>query len=467
MSFNSIYFPLFLLIVGLLYFTSPKKAQNTILLLGSFVFYGWWDWRFLFLMGGTIFLNYYIGIRIEEAKTKRSRDSYLLLSLLICLGALGYFKYANFFADGFTRLLSSAGLKVDSVTLNVILPVGISFYTFQALSYVIDIKRGAIKASRNLIDFALYVSFFPQLVAGPIERASHFLPQVESARPFRWRNLRIGAWLILLGYFKKAVVADNCAVLANSVFNSPEEADGFLTMLGVYAFAFQIYGDFSGYSDIARGLARWFGFDLMVNFRRPYFSKSPQDFWQRWHISLSSWLRDYLYIPLGGNRKGAIRTYVNLATTMLLGGLWHGANYNFILWGGYQGMLLIVHRFFARKNMFLSLVPRSISSMLWILTFFHITCVGWVFFRVNSVRDVPKLISNLLNWDPANLWYALPLAIYILPLFLLDSWFERSNGTNVLYTAPIWTRRILAFTLIILLMIAGNWKSNEFIYFQF
>jgi alginate O-acetyltransferase complex protein AlgI len=418
-------------------------------------------------MGGTILLIFLIGIKLEKSKSDREKNGYLLLSLVACLGVLFYFKYANFFADGLIRVLNTLGMEAGSFTLKVILPVGISFYTFQALSYVIDIKRGQIKATHNLVDFSLYISFFPQLVAGPIERGSHFLPQVQSERPFCFKNIRIGAWLILLGYFKKVVVADNCAQLANMVFNNPKGADGFLTLLGVYAFAFQIYGDFSGYSDIARGLARCFGFDLMVNFRRPYFATNPQDFWKRWHISLSTWLRDYLYIPLGGSRKGKVRTYINLFVTMLLGGLWHGANYNFILWGGYQGSLLVIHRYISSRGWGIPINKSRFFRTAWVFLFFQIICLGWVFFRVNGVRDIGTLAGNLIDWDIHNLWYAIPLILYAFPLILMDIWFERAGVIHVLFSSPAWLRQLLAFIMILVLLVAGNWNSNAFIYFQF
>jgi alginate O-acetyltransferase complex protein AlgI len=380
---------------------------------------------------------------------------------------LAYFKYANFFLASFQKIAGSIGFQIDSVTLYVILPVGISFYTFQTLSYVFDVHRGVLEPTKKFVDFSVYVSFFPQLVAGPIERAKHFLPQVQSKRIITWKDIRIGLWLILIGYFKKAVVADNCAVFANDLFKAPQDADAIKVILGTYAFAFQIYGDFSGYSDIARGLSRCFGFDLMLNFRRPYFAKNPQEFWSRWHISLSTWFRDYLYIPLGGNRKGKARTSFNLMTTMVLGGLWHGASYNFIMWGGYHGSLLLIYRWLAEKYPKPFRANSQIYNCMKILLFFHFVCIGWVLFRINSVADLLHLGQRLLIWDSTSFPYIIPFCFFVFPLVLLDMWFEKHDGMKTIFVTHPFARYLLLFVLIYFLLVSGNWKGDEFIYFQF
>ncbi|MFO1490970.1 MAG: MBOAT family O-acyltransferase [Kiritimatiellia bacterium] len=342
MVFNSFVFVLFFLVVYGLYVILRHRAQNVLLLVASYVFYGWWDWRFLSLVFASTLLDYVCGLKIVDDPVRRKL--WIGISMTGNLGLLFFFKYFNFFAASTAALLHSLGLEAGWTTLNIVLPVGISFYTFQTMSYTLDIYRGTLAPTRSLLNFSLYVAFFPQLVAGPIERASHLLPQVEKPRRPTYQGLREGFWLILHGYLLKVVVADNLGPFADEIFNHPESARGLAVPLALAAFAFQIYGDFAGYSNIARGLCKWMGFDLMVNFRMPYFATNPSDFWRRWHISLSTWLRDYLYIPLGGNRGGPARTHRNLLLTMVLGGLWHGAAWHFVAWGLYHGLLLSGHR---------------------------------------------------------------------------------------------------------------------------
>ena len=389
MLFNSYTFWLFFGFVFVLCGLSRRnfRLQNTVLLVASYTFYGFWDWRFLSLLLVSTIIDFNVAQWLERAETPRRRKLLLALSLCANLGVLGVFKYLGFFTESMVELLNAFGIDSSLPVLNVLLPVGISFYTFQTMSYTIDVYRRELPATKRFFDFALFVSFFPQLVAGPIERAAKFLPQVLQPRLQNRLRFTEGFYLILLGLFKKVVIADNMAPIANAIFSRDVSTlSGPEVMIGVYAFAFQIYGDFSGYTDIARGVAKWLGFDLMLNFRMPYFAASPSDFWARWHISLSSWLRDYLYIPLGGNRHGALLTYRNLMLTMLLGGLWHGAVWTFVVWGGFHGLILCLYRFFGTFST--ATEPRALvrsgpfisGRWLGILVMFHLTCIGWLFF---------------------------------------------------------------------------------------
>jgi len=469
MLFTSVFFPVFFVLVFALYARSNLRWQNIILVVASYVFYGWWDWRFTSLLAISTLGDFILARAIAAEEQPGKKRLYLLASLLLNLGILGFFKYFNFFVDSFTRMVMLTGWEPDFVTLNILLPVGISFYTFQTLSYTIDVYRGELKPTKNLLNFAVYVSFFPQLVAGPIERATHFLPQVEKPRAVTASRFRRGMWLVILGYFKKVVVADNCAILANEVFNNPGPPDLLLTVMGVYAFAFQIYGDFSGYSDIARGLAKMMGFDLMINFKRPYFAQTPQTFWKRWHISLSTWLRDYLYIPLGGNRDGTVATYRNLCITMFLGGLWHGAKMTFVLWGIYQGAILVVHRLWANftggrhPNRRKSVLERVVMGFF----FFNVVCAGWFFFRLNSLDDVARFWEGAFIIDLNSLSYLLVLLVFTGPLLLLDACWELTGNNDDI---PEWNRWVLAgvaYVLLALIICMGNWSGGQFIYFQF
>ena len=340
MLFNSYPFWAFFLIVYIVYLKLPKNYQNIYLLIASYIFYGSWDWRFLSLIMISTMVDFWAGISIVKNDIKR--NVYLSISIITNLGILGIFKYFGFFSDQLSHFFTLMGVDYLFPTMNIILPIGISFYTFQTMSYTIDIYRGNMEPIDNLIDFALYVSFFPQLVAGPIERSYRLLPQIIQPRQFCKANISEGLYYIIYGLFLKIVIADNMAIISDSIFNQdPEDLVGVDVLFGSYAFAFQIYGDFSGYSFIAKGLAKCLGIDLMTNFKMPYLSIDPSDFWRRWHISLSSWLRDYLYIPLGGNKQGKLKTYRNLFITMLLGGLWHGANWTFIFWGMFHSILFI------------------------------------------------------------------------------------------------------------------------------
>lgn len=462
------------------------RAQNSILLPASMLFYGWWDWRFLILMFVSITTDFWVGRWMHQGRLGGRRKLLLTVSLCVNLGILGFFKYFGFFAESVRAGLATMGWEVNEFALQVVLPVGISFYTFQTLSYTIDVYRrralprmspGATGVVRDYLDFALYISFFPQLVAGPIERATHLLPQVQGARRVGAGDIDAGVWLILWGLFKKIVIADRAALLANEVFNNYQAHSGIDIVVGAVAFAVQIYGDFSAYSDIARGCARLMGFDIMLNFRLPYFALNPSDFWRRWHISLSSWLRDYLYIPLGGNRKGAWRTNVNLLVTMLLGGLWHGAAWNFVIWGAFHGLLLIAYRPFTPRD--LDAAPRR-GALGWarrglaMLVMFNFTLIGWVIFRSRSAEQVWEMLSRVGFGTTAGdgarlgtmemvvplLWVAGPLlAVQIVQHFTRD--LMAPARLPALVKGPVY-----GFMLAIM-AVYGVRESVEFIYFQF
>ena len=470
MLFNSFLFVAFFAVVYGLYVVLRHRAQNVLLLVASYVFYGWWDWRFLSLILVSTAVDYLAGRGI--ARTSRSRTRRLLLSASVAtnLGILFAFKYFGFFAESFGRLLGLFGLALDHATVSVVLPVGISFYTFQTMSYTIDVYRGRLAPTRDVLNFALFVAFFPQLVAGPIERARRLLPQIEAERELRGPRVAEGLWLVLLGYAKKLVIADNMIPFTEPVFGDPESASGLAIVVAVWAFAFQIYGDFSGYSDIARGLGKLMGFDIVLNFRFPYFATNPRDFWRRWHISLSTWLRDYLYIPLGGNRHGRRRTELNLMLTMLLGGLWHGAAWHFVAWGLFHGLLLVVHRRLrpALERPGAARPVRGPRHALLVLGFFQLTSIGWLLFAVERLSDVPVLLGNLSwAWSAEATVGLLTIALFALPLLAAEWLAERSGETLV---AVGWSRpaRFACYALTWLLVVASGWvESHEFIYFQF
>ncbi len=399
MLFNSFVFLFFFLVVYSLYLAFRKryKAQNVLLLIASYVFYGYWDWRFLSLIAISTVIDYFAGRAIPGSSDKRKKRL-VALSMVSNLTMLGFFKYFNFFADSVADLLSMFGMQPDFITLNIVLPVGISFYTFQTMSYTVDIYRGKLEPAESFLDFALFVSFFPQLVAGPIERASRLLPQISSPRKIDVDQINAGVFLIIWGYYKKVVIADNLAIIANQVFNNHTDYQGLDILAGILAFTFQIYGDFSGYSDIARGISKLMGIDLMVNFKLPYFALNPSDFWLRWHVSLSSWLRDYLYIPLGGNRHGEFNTYRNLFLTMLLGGLWHGAAWNFVIWGLYHGVILILYRVFDRNPEHMDPWGGEFSKVRVVLKMafmFVLTIIGWVIFRSESAGQIWYMLTHV------------------------------------------------------------------------
>lgn len=481
MLFNSWSFWLFFSIVLPLYWLLPHKAQNRMLLAASYLFYGWWDWRFLPLILFSTAMDFYLGLWVARASSPRTRRSCIAVSVTLNLLLLGIFKYYGFFSHELARLLSSLGLPASLPVLNVILPVGISFYTFQSMSYVIDIYRGVGIPSRSLLDFALYVAFFPHLVAGPIMRsglradeagAAGLLKQIVVPRRFRDGDFQAGLYFITIGLFKKVVVGDNMAVVVNTIFRAdPATLSGPECLAGIYAFAFQIYADFSGYSSIAQGLARWMGIDLMANFRMPYFAVSPSDFWRRWHISLSTWLRDYVYVSFGGSRGSSWLTYRNLMLTMLLGGLWHGANWTFLVWGAFHGALLCAYRWLDAPSRNKTLADFSPLHGAWrVFLMFHAVCLGWLLFRAESLSQVWTMLLAIATrpaFTPLALSsFALPL-FYALPLIAFEFWLERRADLHALTAGP-WLPRGLAYVYCSLMLLYFRAPvAHEFIYFQF
>ena len=480
MLFNSIVFLQFFAAFVLLYWLCRNRlrARNLLIVAASYLFYGWWDWRLLSLLFASSLLDYSVALGMQRSQTQTARKWWLAASLTGNLGMLGFFKYWDFFVTSFSSLLNTCGFKADWPTLNIILPVGISFYTFQTLSYALDVYRKDIKATRDFVGFLAYVSFFPQLVAGPIERASHLLPQFEQTRVITRTALVEGVWLMIWGMFKKVVIADNMAPLADLTFHDPHPT-GLGVVLGTIAFGFQIYGDFSGYSDIARGSAQVLGFDIMWNFHLPYFASNVREFWRRWHISLSTWLRDYLYIGMGGNRLGTRRTRLNLLFTMLLGGLWHGAALNYIFWGLWHGLGLLIHRWWEGNRTPKAGSPRGGESAVprksplgwavsWLATMAFVF-YGWLVFRSGSMESTIQLTLALVDPSPFP-WlreYAVNLGFFLLPLLLMQVWQARSRNMLVAVTLPPWARHLLQAFLI--LAIAAFWRKDAtpFIYFQF
>ena len=478
MTFNSLYFAIFFLGVYACYLLLRNRfrIQNVILLIASYVFYGYWDWRFLILIAASTITDYFVGRQLSETEDitssgRRKRKILLTISIAINLSILGFFKYFNFFSASSVQLLNNIGFHPDIITLEIILPVGISFYTFQTMSYSIDVYRGNLKATTNFLNFALFVAYFPQLVAGPIERASNMLPQFDNERKIRADQIQTGFFLIIWGYFKKVFVADNAALIANDVFGNYERYTGLTLLIGILAFSIQIYGDFSGYSSIARGISRLMGIELMVNFKLPYLAISPRDFWQRWHVSLSTWLRDYLYIPLGGNRKGTTKTYRNILVTMTLGGLWHGAAWNFVIWGIYHGCLLILERIVGsrlRLPMLNSSLLRYPSLTVKILLMFTLTSVGWVLFRSSSLEQAIYILTNVsFRVSSISLIFMSRLIAVSLPLIAADAVQHLTQDLLIVPKARPASQILIYTALLLILFLMGVRESIEFIYFQF
>jgi alginate O-acetyltransferase complex protein AlgI len=473
MVFNSLHFVWFFIVVYAAYRVLPHRAQNWLLLVASYYFYAAWDWRFLGLLLGSTIVDYSCGLALARTSVPARRKLLLCLSLGFNLTLLGFFKYFNFFTDNLHTVFGALGWHLDFVTLKVLLPVGISFYTFVTMSYVIDVYRRDITATRDLLDFAVFVAYFPHLVAGPILRASMLLTQIDRPRHITREQMRDGAWLIAWGYFQKVFVADNLAGLANGVFDPAAGQTGINVLLGVYAFAFQIYGDFAGYSNIARGTSKLMGIELIENFRFPYFVRTPQAFWRNWHISLSTWLRDYLYVPLGGNRGSAWQTRRNLLITMLLGGLWHGAAWMFVLWGLFHGLLLIAYRDAERLRAFRAWVigPNPLARITSWLVMFHLTCYGWLIFRASSARQIGDLTSSLAtNFAPASIdvqGLLLPLLLFTMPLLVVHAYEAWFDDVLVVPTLPLGVRYSVYAATFYLTMLFGNFGGADFIYFQF
>lgn len=477
MLFNSISFAIFLPIVFFLYwfvFRNKFRLQNIMLLAASFFFYACWDWRFLFLLMFSIVLDYVSGLKIEKSSTKSSAKFWLTLSIGINLGFLGFFKYYNFFAESFAELLAGFGFKVSVWTLQVILPVGISFYTFHGLSYIIDVYKKRIAAEKSFFEYALFVSYFPLLVAGPIERATHLLPQVKTPRFFKYEDAADGMRQILWGLFKKMVIADNCAPIVNEIFSNYEHEPASRLVMGAVLFAFQIYGDFSGYSDIALGTSRLFGIRLLRNFAYPYFSRDIAEFWRRWHISLSSWFRDYLYIPLGGSKGGMWMKIRNTFIIFLVSGFWHGANWTFIVWGGLNALFFLPLLIREKNRHHLEtvamgkLIPTFRDAFSILLTF-ALTCFAWIFFRAENMTSALAYIRNIFSESLFTIPKSLPFKeFFLIGVMLILEWFNRTqeHGLEV-ERYHVWLRRFIYAAVIYLIIRYANFGSNEFIYFQF
>lgn len=482
MLFNSISFAIFLPIVFALYWFATKgnlKLQNILLLVSSYFFYACWDWRFMFLLIFSTLLDYFTGIKIHEATSKGNKKFWLWLSVGINLGFLGVFKYYNFFASSFADGLSLLGFNANLGSLEVILPVGISFYTFHGLSYVIDLYKDRIKPERNFIDYSVFVSFFPLLVAGPIERATHLLPQILKKREFDYTKAVDGLRQILWGLFKKIVIADNCAEYANVIFNNSGDYSGSTHVLGALFFTFQIYCDFSGYSDIAIGTARLFGIDLLRNFAFPYFSRDIAEFWRRWHISLSSWFKDYLYIPLGGSKGGTWMKIRNTFIIFIVSGFWHGANWTFIVWGFLNALYIMPSIVLNTHRNNLDIVAKgkylpSVKEFLSMVITFSLTVFAWIFFRAADVTHAFKFISEIFSGSlfsfPSFPGIAKSVAVIILTIiFIIIEWIGREQQYAIAHLGLRWYkpfRWALYYAIIISIFWFGG-KEQQFIYFQF
>ncbi len=474
MIFNSVQFVAFFVIVYALYRVLPHRAQNWMLLPASYLFYAGWDWRFLGLLIGSTVIDFYVANYIYRQTDTRKRRLALLISLVYNLGVLGFFKYFNFFAYWLARLFAFAGLRMDPVAIHVILPLGISFYTFMTISYVIDVYRRDIKPADRLIDFALFVAYFPHLVAGPILRASKLLPQILAPRVITSEQVAEGCWLIAWGAFQKMFVADNLAGIVDAVFMLYATPTGSEVLIATYAFAFQIYGDFAGYSNMARGISKLFGIELNVNFRFPYFVTSPQEFWRHWHISLSTWLRDYLYIPLGGSRGSEVATLRNLMITMLLGGLWHGAAWTFVLWGAYQGLMLAIGREIGAWSQRRGIViPEGLhwKRIALTLLMFHVTCYGWLIFRSRSLAQVVALTGRIAGGFLASVsqlpTLLLPVVLIVGPLLVVHIYQARRGSESAPLSLVPPVRYALYGAVFYLVLLFGSFKGAQFIYFQF
>ena len=502
MLFNSITFFVFLSIVFPLYLLLPHRLQNRMLLLASYIFYGWWDWRFCSLLILSTGVNYYCGIRIyNDLNIDQKARRWKSIAIIFNLTLLCFFKYFNFFAAELVNILTQMGLHWNFESLNIILPLGISFYTFQTLSYSFDIYQRELKPTRNIWDFALFVSFFPQLVAGPIERAKNLIPQIIQKRSMSIEQFYQGSYLIFWGLFKKVCVADSIAVFVTPVFNQWQMGTYFWfdIVAAVVFFAIQIYCDFSGYSDIARGVANLMGFNLMLNFNLPYFSQSPSEFWRRWHISLSTWFRDYVYIPLGGSRpsnessnKLSVSAWIhikwlnpyifkNIMITFALSGLWHGANWTFIVWGIYHGLLLVLHKIYAdllgAYGFYKELQKSWVYKFIATTVTFIVICYGWLIFRAENLTQVWEMTLTLFMTSGAishyfdAISYSISIILSLIGVFILFiiHFFQYfKHDLMWMYNQKYWGIRGLFYFILIYLLINGPvYDAKKFIYFQF
>lgn len=482
MLFNSIDFAIFLPLCFVIYWfflNNNIKYQNLFIAFSSYIFYAWWDWRFLSLIFVSTAIDFYVGKKIYISKLKKIRKKLLILSLFINIGLLCFFKYYNFFLDNFVDAFSFFGLSFEAKSLSIILPVGISFYTFQTISYSIDIYKKKIKPSDDFISFVAFVSFFPQLVAGPIERAANLLPQFHKKRIFSYEIASDGMRQILWGLFKKIVIADNCAVFVNEIFANYSDYSSSTLFLGAVFFAFQIYGDFSGYSDMAIGTAKLFGFHLMQNFSFPYFSRDIAEFWRRWHISLSTWFRDYIYIPLGGSRVSEIKKIRNIFIIFILSGFWHGANWTFIIWGLLNAVYFLPLMFLNKNRDNLNVIAKNknlpnLKELTSVIFTFFLTVIAWIFFRSENVAMAISYIISLFDLSIFTLPQIISPKIdmiytyFMLLIFLIFEWINRDKcfGLDIKNYRKK-TRWFLYLFFVVLIMFFGVFKNDTFIYFQF
>jgi len=478
MLFNSIDFAIFLPIVFILYwFVANKnlKFQNFLIVIASYLFYGWWDWRFLSLILFSTLVDYTIGRRLLNEESQRKRKILLWISILVNLGFLGFFKYYNFFLDNFITAFSFFGTPINAQGLNIILPVGISFYTFQTLSYTIDVYKRKLEPTKDFIAFTAFVSFFPQLVAGPIERATNLLPQFYKKRIFDNDKAIDGIYLIIWGLFKKVVIADSCAIYTNEIFANYENMNSISLLLGAIYFAFQIYGDFSGYSDIAIGTSKLFGIDLMTNFKFPYFSRDIAEFWRRWHISLSTWFRDYLYIPLGGSKGSKMQSFRNIFIIFIVSGFWHGANWTFIIWGVLNALYFIPIFLIKKNRKNLDTVAQgktfpNFSELISVLITFFLVVIGWVFFRADNITIALKYIKKLFSFDFHNAVQYLSIERYapelmiLISIFIIVEWNSREKEHPFFGK---WINLKLVLTILGIITLGIYSDVTDFIYFQF
>jgi D-alanyl-lipoteichoic acid acyltransferase DltB (MBOAT superfamily) len=469
MLFNSIEFLVFFIVVAAVYPLLDYRRQNLWLLIASYFFYGSWNWRFLLLLFASALVDYTVGLQIARSDRERTRRAWLAVSIAFNLSVLAYFKYLNFFLASATALVQALGLPVQTNTLQIILPAGISFFLFQSMSYAIDLYRRQTRVIEYLPDYLLYTSFFPNMLAGPIERPSHLSGQLRAPRVVTPGGVYSGLALVLWGLFKKVCVADNLAGYVNAVYGNVPHHSGPTLVAATYLFAFQIYCDFSGYSDMAIGMARILGIDLITNFRTPYFSRSIQEFWHRWHISLSTWFRDYVYFPLGGNRGGAARTLVNIMIVFLVSGLWHGANWTFVVWGGLHGSYLILERVLGLVNADGARTRGPVSRALATLVTFNLVCLAWIFFRSNDVSDAWLVLQRIASvsgpvfWDPSLVPGLLSLVI----LFAVEALVEPESPDLIFVRRPPVVQGILAVSVLVCVLFLGSKASAQFIYFQF
>ena len=472
MLFNTLEFAIFFIIVYCIYLLLNHKRQNIFLLAASYFFYAAWNWKFLFLMFFSTAICYTCSIKVYEQTNSKLRKIYLFIAIITDLLILGFFKYYNFFADNIHGFLLLFNVNLESGILKVVLPVGISFYTLQSIGYVIDVYRKEIEPERKFLNFALFISFFPQLVAGPIERAKNLLTQIVNERKPTLNNFYDGSFLIFWGLFQKVFIADNLSKIVEQAFGGTGHYEATQVLIALYAFAFQILCDFEGYSNIARGIAKLMGFNIIVNFNLPYFSTNPKEFWSRWHISLSTWFRDYLYVPLGGNRNGSLLMYRNLLIVMLIGGLWHGAAWTYVIWGIYHAVLLIGHRLlnpYLNILQIKNIILEKIFFIIRVFIFFHLVCVGWLFFRASSLHQALNMLQAIfLNFQlPSHIDFGrtyLTLGMIFLSVQLLQ--FIKKDQMAVL-KLPALVRSIIYFVIYYSIIVYGVTGGKEFIYFQF